>query len=78
MVTLDFYWDEVQFQEEVRAHISRHATKDREQWGKVILGELEEGDVKPEGDEDVGSEDEETLYDGGRPWGEGGIGGGCG
>jgi len=38
-VTLDYYWDEVQFQEEVKAHISRHATKGREEWMKDILGE---------------------------------------
>jgi hypothetical protein len=37
-VTLDYYWDEVQFQEEVRGHITRHATKGREEWKKDILG----------------------------------------
>ena len=39
VVTLDFYWDEVAFREEVKKHIKKHAVKGREQWSKTIVGE---------------------------------------
>ncbi|ORX96291.1 hypothetical protein BCR34DRAFT_619726 [Clohesyomyces aquaticus] len=38
VVTLNFRWDQVQFQEEVERHIQKHATKTRAQWKREILG----------------------------------------
>ncbi|KAG4437405.1 hypothetical protein IFR05_007130 [Cadophora sp. M221] len=38
VVTLNYHWDEVAFQEEVRAHIKNHAIKDRAQYKFEILG----------------------------------------
>ncbi|KAF2114818.1 hypothetical protein BDV96DRAFT_575954 [Lophiotrema nucula] len=38
VVTLDFHWDEVQFKEEASKHIAKHATKNRAQWKKDIVG----------------------------------------
>jgi len=37
VVTLDLYWDEVQFGEEVRSYISRHATKNRDAFRAEIV-----------------------------------------
>jgi ubiquitin-protein ligase len=39
VVTLNFYWDEVAFREEVKKHIEKYALKGREELGKEILGE---------------------------------------
>jgi len=39
VVTLNFHWDEVQFREEVKQHIQKHATKTRAEWKNEILGE---------------------------------------
>lgn len=39
VVTLNFYWDEVAFREEVKKHIGKYALKGREELGKEILGE---------------------------------------
>lgn len=37
MTTLNYLWDEVGYQEKVRAHVKKHATKVREQWRREIL-----------------------------------------
>lgn len=37
MVSLNFLWDEVGYQEKVRSHVKKHATKAREQWRREIL-----------------------------------------
>jgi ubiquitin-protein ligase len=39
VVTLNFYWDEVAFREEVRSHIEKYALKGREELGREIVGE---------------------------------------
>jgi ubiquitin-protein ligase len=39
VVTLNFYWDEVAFREEVKKHIEKYARKGREELGREILGE---------------------------------------
>jgi len=39
VVTLDFHWDEVAFQGEVKEHIRKHATKTRAAWKAELLGE---------------------------------------
>lgn len=39
VVTLNFHWDEVAFQAEVKDHIRKHATKSREAWRAEILKE---------------------------------------
>ena len=56
-ITLGFHHDEVEFAEEVRDHVQRHALKTREQWRAEILceNELEED----EDDDDEGEEDED-------------------
>ncbi|KAF2789615.1 hypothetical protein K505DRAFT_341133 [Melanomma pulvis-pyrius CBS 109.77] len=38
VVTLNFYWDEVQFKEEAEKHIAKYATKNRAQWKRDIVG----------------------------------------
>lgn len=53
-ITLGFHHDEVEFAEEVRDHVQRHALKTRAQWRAEILCEDEE-----EGTEDELGEDEE-------------------
>jgi ubiquitin-protein ligase/Mg-chelatase subunit ChlD len=42
VVTLNFYWDEVAFRDEVKKHIQKHALKGREELGKEILGQESE------------------------------------
>ncbi|KIW95993.1 uncharacterized protein Z519_03059 [Cladophialophora bantiana CBS 173.52] len=37
VVTLNFYWDEVAFKDEVQKHIQRHARKSRAELGRAIL-----------------------------------------
>lgn len=37
VTTLNYLWDEVGYQEKVRAHVKKHATKIREQWRREIL-----------------------------------------
>jgi hypothetical protein len=32
VVTLNFYWDEVAFKDEVQKHIQKHAKKSRTEW----------------------------------------------
>jgi ubiquitin-protein ligase len=39
IVTLNFYWDEVAFREEVKSHIEKYASKGREELGREIVGE---------------------------------------
>jgi ubiquitin-protein ligase/Mg-chelatase subunit ChlD len=39
VVTLNYYWDEVAFREEVKKHIEKYALKGREELGKEILGD---------------------------------------
>jgi ubiquitin-protein ligase/Mg-chelatase subunit ChlD len=39
VVTLNFYWDEVAFREEVRLHIEKYASRGREELGREIVGE---------------------------------------
>lgn len=39
-VILTFYWDEIQFREEVRKHIQKFAKAAREELGAQILGEI--------------------------------------
>lgn len=39
MVILDYHWDQLAFQEDVRAHIKKHASKSKEVMRKEILGE---------------------------------------
>ncbi|KAF2087739.1 hypothetical protein K490DRAFT_41720 [Saccharata proteae CBS 121410] len=38
VITLDYHHDEVHFQEEVRDHIAKHATKSRQQWCAELTG----------------------------------------
>ncbi|KAH7330116.1 hypothetical protein BKA65DRAFT_51346 [Rhexocercosporidium sp. MPI-PUGE-AT-0058] len=38
VVTLNYHWDEVAFQEEVKAHIKKHAVKTRAEYKSEILG----------------------------------------
>jgi len=38
-VTFNFHWDEVAFQDEVREHIKKNATKTREEWKAELLAE---------------------------------------
>lgn len=68
-ITLGFHHDEVEFADEVRDHVQRHALKTRDQWKAELLGEVsvaeeeEEGDVDDDMDED--SEfDEDSELDG--------------
>ena len=42
--TLGFHHDQVEFAEEVRDHVDRHAFKTREDWRKILLGEEDEED----------------------------------
>ena len=39
VVTLNFHWDEVAFQDAAKEHIKKHATKTRAEWKSEILGE---------------------------------------
>lgn len=39
VVTLDYHWDEVQFKDEVKEHIVKHATTTRAEWRAVLLEE---------------------------------------
>ncbi|KIX05990.1 uncharacterized protein Z518_03964 [Rhinocladiella mackenziei CBS 650.93] len=39
IVTLNYYWDEVAFREEVQKHIEKHANKSRSELGRDIVGE---------------------------------------
>ena len=39
VVTLNFHWDQVAFQAEVKEFIKKHATKTREAWKVEILRE---------------------------------------
>ncbi|KAJ4303176.1 hypothetical protein N0V90_002069 [Kalmusia sp. IMI 367209] len=39
VVTLNYHWDEIQFQEELERHIWTHASKNRAQWKLEILDE---------------------------------------
>lgn len=39
MVILDYHWDQLAFQEDVRAHIKKHASKSKEVMRKEILDE---------------------------------------
>jgi ubiquitin-protein ligase len=39
VVTLNFYWDEVAFREEVKSHIEKYASRGREELGREIVGE---------------------------------------
>lgn len=39
VVTLNYYWDEVAFKDEVEKHIRKHANKSRRVVGAEILGE---------------------------------------
>jgi len=39
MVILDCHWDQLAFQEDVRAHIKMHASKSKEAMRKEILEE---------------------------------------
>ncbi|GIZ49598.1 hypothetical protein CKM354_001262800 [Cercospora kikuchii] len=38
-IALDYHHDQVDFAEEVRAHVRKHASKTREQWKEELLGE---------------------------------------
>ena len=38
VVTLNYYWDEVQFMEEAQRHHAKHASKSRVAWRKEIVG----------------------------------------
>lgn len=51
--TLGYHHDQVEFAEEVRAHVQRHATKTRQEWQVELVGEDgEDGDSDEDGDED--------------------------
>jgi len=42
IVTLNFYWDEVAFREEVQKHIQKHAKNSRLELGGLILGSVDD------------------------------------
>ena len=44
VVTLNFHWDEVAFQDEAKAQIAKHATKTRAVWKSELLGEEVDAD----------------------------------
>ena len=54
--TLGYHHDGVEFADEVRAHVQRHALKTRKQWKAELLGEVEESE---EDVEDSLNEDED-------------------
>ena len=64
--TLGFHHDQVEFADEVREHVQRHARKTREQWKKILLREEEDESVEEvdEADEDEEMEEDED-HDGG-------------
>jgi hypothetical protein len=39
MVILEYHWDQLAFQEDVRVHIKKHASKPKEEMRKEILEE---------------------------------------
>lgn len=66
--TLSFHHDQVEFFDETRDYVDRHAFKTREDWKKILLGEEEDYEVSSEPededededmDEDMGEDDEE-------------------
>lgn len=61
VVTLNFYWDEVAFREEVKKHIEKYALKGREEWGKEILGERDPGQSRGRGGDFGGVKIEVSL-----------------
>jgi len=68
--TLGFHHDEVEFADEVRAHVDRFAGKTRDWWRREILGEAhtdsDDDEVITDSDEeeiDYDSDDEQMDYD---------------
>ena len=62
-ITLGYHHDEEEFADEVREHVRRHASKGREQWKKILMGEEVDDDGGEEEDAE-GSDDDGFADDG--------------
>ena len=60
-ITLGYHHDEVEFADQVRAHVKKHARKTREEWRAEILGEVAASEDDEEVDEDEMDEDDELV-----------------
>ena len=49
VVTLNYYWDEVAFKDEVQKHIRKYANKSRQELGAEILGDGGSSDLATAG-----------------------------
>jgi len=62
--TLGFHHDEVEFADEVRDHVKRHASKSREQWKAEMIGESgEDVDEQDEDTEGADVDDDDEMDD---------------
>lgn len=65
-LTLEYHHDQVEFAEQVREYVRKHASRSREDWRARVLGEVEEsGDEAEEEDEYDEDSEEEDEYDDG-------------
>jgi hypothetical protein len=62
--TLGFHHDEVEFADELREHVHKHALKTREQWKESLLGMDEDDEDDEDEDNDEDDENEESDEDG--------------
>lgn len=52
--TLEYHHDEVEFEEEVRKHVTKHASTTRDQWRASLLGEDESDESDSDDDRSRG------------------------
>lgn len=60
--TLGFHHDQVEFSDEVREHVRRHARKTRDQWKKELLGEVDEDEWEDEEEVDEDEDEDDIGY----------------